>query len=71
MAEFSKIFILLGIVLILIGVFFHFGARFPYLGNLPLDFKYEKENFKFYFPFGTSILISILLSFLFYFIRKL
>ena len=70
MHEFSKLFILLGFVFILIGVFFHLGGRFPNLGNLPLDFKFEKENFKFYFPLGTSILISILLSLIFYFIRK-
>jgi len=28
----------------------------------PLDFKIEKENFKFYFPLGTSIIVSIFLT---------
>ncbi len=70
MTEFSKIFFVLSFLFLLVGIYFHFGNRFPNLRNLPLDFKFEKENFKFYFPFGTSILISILLSFIFYFIRK-
>jgi hypothetical protein len=44
---------------------------FSWFGNLPLDFKVERENFKFYFPLGTSILLSIILSLLFYLFRKL
>jgi hypothetical protein len=43
---------------------------FSWFGNLPFDFKVERENFKFYFPLGTSILLSIALSLLFYLFRK-
>ena len=43
------------------------AARFGLpLGRLPGDFAYRGKNFSFYFPLGTSILISIVLSLLFY-----
>jgi Protein of unknown function (DUF2905) len=35
------------------------------LGRLPLDFRYQRDNFSFYFPLGTSIVISIILSLIF------
>lgn len=68
MLELPKIFILLGLFFIIAGalyyVFDYFGVSF--LGNLPGDIKIEKENFKFYFPLTTSILISIIISILVY-----
>lgn len=70
MESLSRTFIIIGVVFILIGLYSMIGGRFSFFGNLPLDFKFEKENFKFYFPFGTSILLSILISLLFWFIRK-
>lgn len=68
MMELPKIFILIGIFFIIAGglyyVFEYFGGSF--LGNLPGDIKIEKENFKFYFPLASSILISIIISILVY-----
>jgi len=57
-----KLLIVLGIILIIVGVIWHFGARFIPLGKLPGDIVVEKENFKFYFPIVTCIVISIGLS---------
>ena len=37
-----------------------------WFGNLPFDFRIEKENFRLYFPMGSSIALSMLLSILFY-----
>ncbi|PJZ71192.1 hypothetical protein CH373_01375 [Leptospira perolatii] len=65
MEPFGKMFIWIGIIFLVLGLFFVFGSKIPFLsslGNLPGDIKIEKENFRFYFPLGTSILISILLS---------
>lgn len=72
----AKSLILLGVILALVGVVLYFVSRsdanfFQWFGNLPLDFKVERENFKFYFPLGTSIVLSIVLSLLLYFFRKL
>ncbi|HHE31659.1 MAG TPA: DUF2905 domain-containing protein [Chlorobaculum parvum] len=35
---------------------------FRWFGNLPLDINIQKDNFRFYFPIGSSIVLSIILS---------
>lgn len=62
--EFSKLFIVIGIIFLLIGFFMHF------IGKLPGDIVIKKGNTTFYFPIVTSIVISIILSFIFYIIGK-
>ncbi len=66
----GKIFIFLGIVLILIGLAFMFGDKIPYLGKLPGDIYIKRERFSFFFPITTSIIISIILSILFSIFRR-
>lgn len=68
---FGKILIVTGIVIVVIGIIFMFGDKIPFLGKLPGDITIKKENFSFYFPIVTSIVISILLSLIFYFISKI
>jgi hypothetical protein len=51
-------------VLLVVGALLSFGSRIPWLGRLPGDIVVERENFRFYFPLATSILISIILSLL-------
>jgi len=63
-SEFGKILILIGVVLILAGMLFSFVDRIPHIGRLPGDIYIQKKNFTFYFPITTSILISIILSFI-------
>jgi hypothetical protein len=63
MEQFGKLLIIMGGVAILAGLLLTFGPKLPFrLGRLPLDFHYQRENFSFYFPLGTSILISIVLT---------
>ncbi len=59
---FGKILIFLGFFLIILGTVFLFGGKIPFFGKLPGDIYIKKENFAFYFPLTTSILISIILS---------
>jgi len=67
MTEIGKSLIFIGIVIMIIGTVLLFNDRLPFnLGKLPGDISYKKENFSFYFPITTSILISIVLSLLFY-----
>ena len=61
----GKILIISGIILIIAGVFFLFGKNIP-LGRLPGDISVQKDNFSFYFPITTSIIISIILSLIFF-----
>ncbi len=61
MQEIGKTLIILGMVLIGIGLLLTFTNKIPFLGKLPGDIYVQKKNFTFYFPLGTSILISIIL----------
>lgn len=59
-----------GIVLALIGAFLIFSPRVPFLGRLPGDIVVKRENFSFYFPLMTSIVISLLLSLVLWLVRR-
>ena len=62
MYDMGKILIYIGIALVIIGLLIHFGGKLLPLGNLPFDFKWEGNNWGVYFPLGSSILISIILT---------
>jgi len=66
----GKLLILLGVFIILIGFLLLMGDKIPWIGRLPGDILIRKKNFTFYFPFATSILISIILTLLFKLFRK-
>lgn len=65
----AKLFLVIGVVFILAGLFWQFGGRSIPLGKLPGDIAIEKENFRFYFPITTSILVSVVLSLILHLIR--
>lgn len=65
----SRTLIILGIVLIVLGLLWPWITRLG-LGRLPGDIAIERDNFRFYFPITTSILISLLLTLLFWLFRK-
>ena len=46
------------------------SGKFPFIGNLPGDISIKRDNFSFYFPLTTSILLSILLSFIMWLINR-
>ena len=71
MAELGKFLIVLGIIALGLGVFFLFWGKIPYIGKLPGDIVIKKGNFVFYFPLTTSIIVSIVLSLILYFISKI
>ena len=63
MEQFGKPLIVIGLLIVVIGVLMTLGPRLPFrFGRLPLDFHYQRDNFNFYFPLGTSILISVVLT---------
>ena len=66
----GKVLIILGIVIAGLGLIISLAPKIPYLGRLPGDIYYKRDNFVFYFPLGTSILVSIVLSLLFYLLSK-
>ncbi|NLT23554.1 MAG: DUF2905 domain-containing protein [Syntrophorhabdus sp.] len=70
MPSMGKMLIILGVILIVIGLAFTYGPKIPWLGRLPGDISIKKDNFSFYFPITTSIIISIILTILFSIFRK-
>lgn len=73
----SKLVILGGIILILVGLALMVAEKgwinfkwLSWFGNLPGDIKIEKEKFKFYFPFTSMVIVSVVLSVLLRLIRK-
>lgn len=63
--------IFLGAVLAVAGLILYLGGNFGFLGKLPGDIRVERDNVSFYFPITTSILISIILTALFYLLSRL
>ena len=66
----GKMLVLLGVLIVLVGLFLMMGDKIPWIGRLPGDIVIKKEKFTFYFPITTSILISIILTLLFWIMRK-
>lgn len=67
--QFAKIFIVIGIIFIVIGILFLLNIKIPF-GKLPGDIVIKKENFTFAFPIMTSIIASVVLSFIMWLISK-
>ena len=66
----GRALIVLGLVIAGVGVVLTFADRIPWLGRLPGDIVVKRENFSFYFPLTTSIVISVVLSLILYFFRR-
>lgn len=66
----GKSLIIIGIIIIVIGLFAAYGSKIPYLGKLPGDIHVKRDNFVFYFPLATSIIISVILSLILYFFTR-
>ncbi|MDO8438057.1 MAG: DUF2905 domain-containing protein [Nitrosomonadaceae bacterium] len=59
----QRLLILLGLLLLLVGLAWPWLSKLPF-GRLPGDITIERENFSFYFPLMTGLLVSALLSLL-------
>ena len=66
----GKALIIAGILLVVIGVFIALGGRIWWFGRLPGDIAIQKKNFSFYFPITSCILVSAVLSVIFYLFFK-
>lgn len=66
----GKSLVIIGIIIIIIGLFAAYGPKIPYLGKLPGDIHIKRDNFVFYFPLTTSIIISVIFSLILYFFTR-
>ena len=74
MTSLGKMFLGLGVVLVILGGILlaagNLSGKVPWLGRLPGDIYVERDNWKFYFPIGTSLLVSVLLSLILYLLGR-
>ncbi len=70
MSHLARFLIIAGVVLIVAGVALLLAAKIPGLGKLPGDIVIKRENFTFYFPLATSIIISVILSLILWLFRR-
>ncbi|MCG6914814.1 DUF2905 domain-containing protein [bacterium BMS3Abin03] len=61
--------IIIGIIVIVVGIFWPWLSKLP-IGKLPGDIVIDKPNFKIYIPITTMIIISAVLTFIFWLFRK-
>ena len=66
----GRTLIIMGVVLVAAGLIISIAPRIPWLGRLPGDIYIRKENFSLYFPLGTCILLSLLLSLILWLFRR-
>ncbi len=69
----GKVLIGIGVGIVVFGVLLvaadrvpGLGSAFSWLGKLPGDLSFKRDNVSFYFPIATSVLLSIVLSLVFY-----
>ena len=70
MEAFGKILVAAGLLMAGIGLLLMASGKIGWLGRLPGDIVIRRENFTFYFPLATGILISLVLSLLFWLFRR-
>ncbi len=70
MPSLGKSLIIIGLIIAAVGVLLSLAGRIPWLGRLPGDIYIKRENFTFYFPLATSIIVSVVLSLIMWLLRK-
>lgn len=70
MEQFGKTLLVLGLVLAAVGGLLMVSGKLPWIGKLPGDIMIERKNFTVFFPLATSVVLSILLSLIFWFFGR-
>ena len=70
MADMGKTLIIFGMIIVALGAILTFVGKVPWLGKLPGDIYIKKDNFTFYFPLATCILLSAFISLIFWLLKK-
>lgn len=68
-AGFGWMLLILGLVIAGVGLIWILAPSIPWLGRLPGDIRIERENFRFYFPLVTCLLLSLVLSLVLWLVR--
>jgi hypothetical protein len=68
-ASFGWALLVLGLVIAGIGLVWILAPSLPWLGRLPGDIRIERENFRFYFPLVTCLVVSLVLTLVVWLLR--
>jgi hypothetical protein len=71
MDSLARTLIVAGAVLLALGLLLHASPSLPHLGRLPGDIRIERPGFRFYLPITTCVLLSAVLSAVFWIVSKL
>jgi uncharacterized protein YybS (DUF2232 family) len=70
MNDLGKILVVVGLLIAAVGALLWSGFGKGWLGRLPGDINYSKDNFSFHFPIVTCLIISVVLTLLMWLFRK-
>ena len=70
MTEIGKVLMVFGGIMLVVGVLLTLSGKIPWLGRLPGDIVIQRDNFSFYFPLTTCLLLSVLVSLIFAILRR-
>jgi hypothetical protein len=70
LGELGKVLVGIGLLLVVVGGVLALGGRISWFGRLPGDIYVQRGNWSFYFPLATSVLVSVVLSFLVWLITR-
>jgi len=70
MQALGRTMMVLGALIVLLGVLLCLWEKIPFLGKLPLDLKIERKGFVVYLPIGSCILLSLILTLVFWLLGK-
>ncbi|MDX9745412.1 MAG: DUF2905 domain-containing protein [Syntrophales bacterium] len=68
--QLGKTLLFIGLVLMMAGAIMVFSAKIPWMGRLPGDFYFKGKHFSLYFPLATGLLISVVLTLIFWLIGR-
>lgn len=70
MTDLAKLLIVFGLLIALVGALLLVVGRVPWIGRLPGDIYIQRGNWTFYFPLATSLLLSVVLTLVLWFLGR-
>ena len=70
MIDVGRLLIILGFIIVALGIVILLAGRLPFIGHLPGDILIRRGGGSFYFPIVTCLLLSLILTVLFWLFRK-
>jgi len=62
--------VLTGLILVVIGILIWLSPKIPWLGKLPGDIHYEGKHVRIYFPLATCVVLSVVISLIFFLLSR-